>query len=180
MRPLKECRGVRQKSINQIANKLDRLIFFSFLILFLFPSSPAGTNGCSPCSRKYVLLCAACGGLAIVLGSLFAVLYVVLRSYTSSLHYFETVPSYVASIVVRPFKNKKKGKKKDPDPVTQIRHSRCKNSTLVCSTKPFRCYSAMLIEPRLMIYRVKFNRAPYITFWLFSLRGSAIRIESKW
>jgi len=55
----------------------------------------AGTNGCSPCSRKYVLLCAACGGLAIVLGSLFAVLYVVLRSYTSSLHYFETVPSYV-------------------------------------------------------------------------------------
>ena len=61
-------------------------------------------------------------------------------------------------------KKKKKGKKKDPDPVTQIRHSRCKNSTLVCSTKPFRCYSAMLIEPRLMIYRVKFNRAPYITF----------------
>jgi hypothetical protein len=47
-----------------------------------------------------VLLCAACGGLAVVLGALFAVLYFVLRSYTSSLHYFETVPSYVASVVV--------------------------------------------------------------------------------
>ena len=46
------------------------------------------------------MLCAACGGLAIILGSLFAVLYVVLRSYTSSLHYFETVPSYVASVSV--------------------------------------------------------------------------------
>ena len=47
-----------------------------------------------------MLLCAACGGLAVVLGALFAVLYFVLRSYTSSLHYFETVPSYVASVVV--------------------------------------------------------------------------------
>lgn len=47
-----------------------------------------------------MLLCAACGGLAIILGSLFAVLYFVLRSYTSSLHYFETVPSYVASVVL--------------------------------------------------------------------------------
>lgn len=47
------------------------------------------------------MLCAACGGLAIILGSLFAVLYVVLRSYTSSLHYFETVPSYVASVSVK-------------------------------------------------------------------------------
>ena len=58
------------------------------------------TGSCNPCGKKYVLLCAACGGLAIVLGSLFAVLYVVLRSYTSSLHYFETVPSYVASVAV--------------------------------------------------------------------------------
>ncbi|XP_046441992.1 uncharacterized protein LOC124192631 [Daphnia pulex] len=58
----------------------------------------ASNNNCNPCSKKYVMLCAACGGLAIILGSLFAVLYVVLRSYTSSLHYFETVPSYVASV----------------------------------------------------------------------------------
>ena len=64
---------------------------------FLF----SGSGGCSPCSKKYVLLCAACGGLAIILGSLFAVLYVILRSYTSSLHYFETVPSYVAAVSVR-------------------------------------------------------------------------------
>lgn len=61
----------------------------------------ASNNNCNPCSKKYVMLCAACGGLAIILGSLFAVLYVVLRSYTSSLHYFETVPSYVASVSVK-------------------------------------------------------------------------------
>jgi hypothetical protein len=69
----------------------------NFSIFFLFTAS---NNNCNPCSKKYVMLCAACGGLAIILGSLFAVLYVVLRSYTSSLHYFETVPSYVASVSV--------------------------------------------------------------------------------
>jgi len=74
------------------------------------------SNGCSPCSRKYVLLCAACGGLAIILGSLFAVLYFVLRSYTSSLHYFETVPSYVASVVV----NNQKSSSKSPSPLLYI------------------------------------------------------------
>lgn len=71
--------------------------FFFFLLLF----HSASNNNCNPCSKKYVMLCAACGGLAIILGSLFAVLYVVLRSYTSSLHYFETVPSYVASVSVK-------------------------------------------------------------------------------
>ena len=70
------------------------------LLLFKGGSSGGVGNNCNPCSKKYVLLCAACGGLAVVLGSLFAVLYVVLRSYTSSLHYFETVPSYVASVSV--------------------------------------------------------------------------------
>lgn len=80
--------------------------WFRLLSLYMhmtfYAGSSSGVDGgnCSPCSKKYVLLCAACGGLAVVLGSLFAVLYVVLRSYTSSLHYFETVPSYVASVSV--------------------------------------------------------------------------------
>ncbi|KAJ1526961.1 hypothetical protein ONE63_008508 [Megalurothrips usitatus] len=45
--------------------------------------------------RKYVFLCAACGGLSALLGVLFLAVYFLLRSYTSSLIYFETVPTYV-------------------------------------------------------------------------------------
>lgn len=79
---------------------------YTSLILFFFSPHVASNSNCNPCSKKYVMLCAACGGLAIILGSLFAVLYVVLRSYTSSLHYFETVPSYVASVSVNIEKDK--------------------------------------------------------------------------
>lgn len=50
--------------------------------------------------RKYVFLCTACGGLAVLLGALFLTVYFMLRSYTSSLNYFETVPTYVPAAMV--------------------------------------------------------------------------------
>jgi hypothetical protein len=48
-----------------------------------------------------VFLCTACGGLAVLLGALFLTVYFMLRSYTSSLNYFETVPTYVPAAMVR-------------------------------------------------------------------------------
>lgn len=47
--------------------------------------------------RKYVFLCTACGSLSIMLGALFLTVYFMLKSYTSSLDHFETIPTYVPS-----------------------------------------------------------------------------------
>lgn len=50
-----------------------------------------------------MFLCTACGGLAVLLGILFLAVYFMLRSYTSSLNYFETVPTYVPAAMVSSF-----------------------------------------------------------------------------
>ena len=50
--------------------------------------------------KKYVLLCCLCGGLCLTLGILYLVIYFVLGRYTTSLHYFQTLPLYIPSIVV--------------------------------------------------------------------------------
>ena len=50
--------------------------------------------------RKYVILCTACGGMAALLGALFLLVHLKLRAHTSSLHYFETVPTYVPAAMV--------------------------------------------------------------------------------
>ena len=51
--------------------------------------------------KKYVLLCCLCGGLCLALGILYLVIYFVLGRYTTSLHYFQTLPLYIPAIVVR-------------------------------------------------------------------------------
>ena len=51
-------------------------------------------------TRKYVILCWVCGGLAVLLGLLYVLLYFLLRAYTSSIHFFETIPTYVPACVV--------------------------------------------------------------------------------
>lgn len=51
--------------------------------------------------RKYVFWCCVCGGLATILGSLFLAVYFLLRSYTSTLGYFETIPTFVPAAMVR-------------------------------------------------------------------------------
>ncbi|XP_065564805.1 uncharacterized protein LOC136030079 isoform X1 [Artemia franciscana] len=51
------------------------------------------------CSKKYVIMCTSCGGFGVLLGALYIALYFILRSHTSSLHYFETVPTYIAALV---------------------------------------------------------------------------------
>ncbi|CAL4069111.1 unnamed protein product [Meganyctiphanes norvegica] len=51
-------------------------------------------------NRKYVLLCGTCGASAMLLGCFYLVIYFILRSYTSSLHYFETIPTYVPATVL--------------------------------------------------------------------------------
>lgn len=50
--------------------------------------------------RKYVFWCCACGGLATVLGVLFLVVYFLLRYYTSTLGYFETIPTFIPATMV--------------------------------------------------------------------------------
>ncbi|XP_045128097.1 uncharacterized protein LOC123514327 isoform X2 [Portunus trituberculatus] len=51
-------------------------------------------------NRKYVLLCGTCGASAVLLGTFYLIIYFVLRSYTSSLQYFETIPTYVPASVL--------------------------------------------------------------------------------
>ncbi|XP_069988630.1 uncharacterized protein [Penaeus vannamei] len=51
-------------------------------------------------NRKYVLLCGTCGSSAVLLGTLYLTIYFVLRSYTSSLQYFQTIPTYVPAAVL--------------------------------------------------------------------------------
>ncbi|XP_014245681.1 uncharacterized protein LOC106664478 isoform X2 [Cimex lectularius] len=53
-----------------------------------------------PRLRKYVFLCTVCGGLASLLGGLFLGVYLILRSYTSSLDYFETIPTYIPAAML--------------------------------------------------------------------------------
>uniref|UniRef100_A0A146KTR5 Uncharacterized protein n=1 Tax=Lygus hesperus TaxID=30085 RepID=A0A146KTR5_LYGHE len=50
--------------------------------------------------KKYVFLCTVCGGLASLLGALFLGVYLLLRSYTSSLDYFETIPTYIPATML--------------------------------------------------------------------------------
>ncbi|XP_072391707.1 uncharacterized protein [Diabrotica undecimpunctata] len=50
--------------------------------------------------RKYVFWCCACGGLSTILGALFLAVYFLLRSYTSTLGYFETIPTFVPATML--------------------------------------------------------------------------------
>lgn len=50
--------------------------------------------------RKYVILCLVCGGSAVFVGVLFIAIYFTLKSYTSSLQFFETIPTYVPAAVL--------------------------------------------------------------------------------
>ncbi|KAG8265943.1 hypothetical protein J6590_082591 [Homalodisca vitripennis] len=50
--------------------------------------------------KKYVFLCSVCGGLASLLGTLFLAVYLILRTYTSSLDYFETIPTYIPAAML--------------------------------------------------------------------------------
>ncbi|XP_068241174.1 uncharacterized protein [Palaemon carinicauda] len=67
-------------------------------------NEPNGTNRSRPWwkswNRKYVLLCGTCGCSAVLLGTFYLIIYFVLRSYTSSLQYFETIPTYVPAAVL--------------------------------------------------------------------------------
>ena len=67
------------------------------------PSGGGNRSGgvCKSFARKYVLLCCLCGGLQVTLGALYLAIYFVLDGYTTSLHYFQTLPTYVPSIPVR-------------------------------------------------------------------------------
>ncbi|XP_076324593.1 uncharacterized protein LOC143232729 isoform X1 [Tachypleus tridentatus] len=50
--------------------------------------------------RKYVVLCLVSGGLLVLLGIIFIGIYFTLRTYTSSLQFFETIPTYVPAVVL--------------------------------------------------------------------------------
>ncbi|XP_022921313.1 uncharacterized protein [Onthophagus taurus] len=59
------------------------------------PATP-GSGGI----RKYVFWCCICGGMATILGALFLAVYFLLRSYTSTLGYFETIPTFVPATML--------------------------------------------------------------------------------
>jgi hypothetical protein len=50
--------------------------------------------------RKYVIWCLVCGGFSCLLGIMFLGVYFLLRSYTSTVGYFETVPTFVPATLV--------------------------------------------------------------------------------
>ncbi|XP_052894643.1 uncharacterized protein LOC128301988 [Anopheles moucheti] len=50
--------------------------------------------------RKYVIWCLICGGISSLLGILFLGIYFLLRSYTSTVGYFETVPTFVPATLL--------------------------------------------------------------------------------
>ena len=51
-------------------------------------------------AKKYILLCLLCGGLCLTLGILYLVIFFLLTRYTTSLHYFQTLPTYIPAVVV--------------------------------------------------------------------------------
>lgn len=53
-----------------------------------------------PGVRKYVIWCLICGGILCLIGVMFLAVYFLLRSYTSTVGYFETVPPFVPSTLV--------------------------------------------------------------------------------
>ena len=59
-----------------------------------------GSPWYSVLTQKYVILTIISGTLSIVLGSLFITIYFIVRNTTSSLHYFETLPTYIPGIAV--------------------------------------------------------------------------------
>lgn len=63
---------------------------------FAFVGGGSGGGGI----RKYVFWCTICGGIATILGALFLAVYFMLRSYTSTLGYFETIPTFVPATMV--------------------------------------------------------------------------------
>ncbi|KAG5676386.1 hypothetical protein PVAND_006226 [Polypedilum vanderplanki] len=50
--------------------------------------------------RKYVIWCLICGGVLCLLGVMFLAVYFLLRSYTSTVGYFETVPPFVPATLL--------------------------------------------------------------------------------
>ncbi|XP_065087854.1 uncharacterized protein LOC135709445 isoform X2 [Ochlerotatus camptorhynchus] len=54
----------------------------------------------TPGVRKYVIWCLICGGISCLLGILFLGIYFLLRSYTSTVGYFETVPTFVPATLL--------------------------------------------------------------------------------
>ncbi|XP_070489808.1 transcription factor mef2A isoform X2 [Chironomus tepperi] len=53
-----------------------------------------------PGVRKYVIWCLICGGILCLIGVMFLAVYFLLRSYTSTVGYFETVPPFVPATLL--------------------------------------------------------------------------------
>lgn len=51
-------------------------------------------------SKKYILLCGICGGLCFSIGILYLAIFFILKNFTTSMQYFQTLPIYIPSVVV--------------------------------------------------------------------------------
>lgn len=62
-----------------------------------------GIGGSLPRSlwTKYCLLCTLCGSAATILAGIFLIVAALFRYYTTSINYFESVPTYLPAILVR-------------------------------------------------------------------------------
>lgn len=69
---------------------------FAFYHLLLYQFTVSQRSGI----RKYVVWCLICGGLSCILGIMFLGVYFLVRSYTSTIGYFETVPTFVPATLV--------------------------------------------------------------------------------
>ena len=67
-------------------------MYFYYFYLLSVPLQPG--------VRKYVIWCLVCGGILCLLGVMFLAVYFLLRSYTSTVGYFETVPPFVPATLV--------------------------------------------------------------------------------
>lgn len=81
-------------------SRLRQFAFYHFQIWLFFLCAVSPRAGI----RKYVVWCLICGGLSCLLGIMFLGVYFLVRSYTSTIGYFETVPTFVpATLVCTPF-----------------------------------------------------------------------------
>ena len=61
---------------------------------------PSSERWYTPLTQKYVLLSLVCGSICVILGGLFLFIYLSVRATTTSLHYFQTIPTVVPAIAV--------------------------------------------------------------------------------
>lgn len=91
-----------RSSPNNITINFLRFLFSCFSCPRAYNNNQSTHNAAThnPGVRKYVVWCLICGGISCLLGVMFLGVYFLVRSYTSTVGYFETVPTFVPATLV--------------------------------------------------------------------------------